>query len=140
MLIVKHTMDTHATREDIWNIWQDVEKWNTWDHAVEYSSIQGAFKGGTKGTWKIKSEPVFSFDLTRVEYLKTFVLEVKLFLARIVCSHYLTQEAGKTRVTHQVEIKGPLAFFYAYHVGASVRKNIPAEMEVLVNKAESLRN
>lgn len=138
MLIVKHTTETQASREDIWNIWHDVKNWNTWDLATEHSSIDGSFKEETTGKWKAKGGPLLEMKLTRVEPLKTFVAEYKLFLARIVASHFLTEAAGKTQITQQLEIKGPLAFLFAYHLGSTMRKDLPQEMERMVKKAESL--
>ena len=31
MLIIKHTVETTASPEEIWDVWQDVSNWNTWD-------------------------------------------------------------------------------------------------------------
>lgn len=139
MVIIKHTIETKASREDIWNIWQDVKNYNTWDGVTEYCSIDGAFKEGTKGTWKPKEGPPLQMKFTRVEPLKVFVTEFKLFLARIISSHYLTESTGRTQITQQIEVKGSLAFLYAYHLGSAMKKNLPQEMEAIVKKAESLK-
>jgi Polyketide cyclase / dehydrase and lipid transport len=136
MLIIKHTIETTASPEAVWNIWQDVKNWNTWDYKTEYSSLDGAFKRGTKGKWKLKGGPVSAIKLTRVEPLKIFVMEYKLFLARIVVSHQLCESAGKTQVTEQIEIRGPLGFFFAYHLGRAIKKSLPQDMQTLVKKAE----
>lgn len=138
MLIIKHTVETSASPEDIWQIWQDVKNWNTWDYGIEYSNINGPFAEGAKGVLKPKGGPLVHTQLTCVEPFKKFVDESKLFLARIVVSHYLAQSAGKTLVTHQIEMKGPLAFLFAYLIGRTMKKNLPQEMETMVKKAESL--
>ncbi len=136
MLIIKHTLETGATAIDIWNIWQDVKNWNTWDHGIEYSTIDGPFVEGTTGTLKPKGGPLVRTKLTCVEPFKKFVDESKLFLARIIVSHYLTESGGKTQVTHQVEMTGPLAFLFAYLIGRTMKKNLPQEMQAMVKKAE----
>ena len=139
MLIIKHTVETTATPEAIWEIWQDVPHWNTWDHGIEFSTIEGPFKAGTKGTLKPKGGPLLQTMLTAVEPKKSFVDESKLTLARIIVSHFLTESNGKTQVTHQVEMTGPLAFFYAIVIGRNMKKNLPQEMAAMINKAESLK-
>lgn len=138
MLIIKHTVETKASPESIWHIWQDVKNWNTWDHGIEYSRIDGPFEEGTTGVLKPKGGPLVRTKLTGVDPLKKFVDESKLFLAKIIVSHYLAKSGDKTLVTHQIEMTGPLAFLFAYLIGRTMKKNLPQEMEAMVKKAESL--
>lgn len=138
MLIIKHTVETTASAEDIWNIWQNVSQWNTWDHGIEYSSIDGPFAEGTKGVLKPKGGPLVRTELTRVEPMRMFVDESRLFLATIVVSHELTESNDMTAVTHCIEINGPLAFVFAFLIGRTMKKNLPQEMKAMVEKAENL--
>ncbi len=138
MLISTYTIETKASQESVWNIWQDIKNWNTWDLATEYSSINGPFKEGAEGSWKAKGGPLLSIKVTRVEPLKMSVIEFKLFLARIIVSHHIFESAGKTYVTEHIEIKGPLGFLFAYHSGHIIKKNLLQGLEALVKKAESL--
>lgn len=139
MLIIKHTVETTASPEAIWEIWQDVNNWNTWDHGIEYSTIDGPFKAGTTGTLKPKGGPLVHTKLTVVEPKKLFIDEAKLTLARIVVSHFLSESNGKTHVTHQIEMTGPLAFFFAFVIGRNMKKNLPQEMAAMIKKAENLK-
>jgi hypothetical protein len=91
---------------------------------------------GTTGTLKPKGGPLIQTKLTCVKPMQLFVDEAKLFLARIIVTHSLTESEGITQVTHQIEMKGPLAFFFAYVIGRSMKKNLPVEMAALVKKAE----
>lgn len=138
MLIIKHTVETTASPKAIWSIWEDVINWKTWDHGIEFSTIDGPFKTGTTGVLKPKGGPLVHTVLTHVQPTKMFVDESKLFLARIIVSHFLSESNGKTRVTHQIEIKGLFAFAFAYLLGRTMRKNLPQEMMAMVKKAESL--
>lgn len=63
MLIIKHTIKTTASPAAIWHIWQDVAHWNTWDHGIEYSTLDGPFAEGTTGTLKPKGGPLVSLQL-----------------------------------------------------------------------------
>ena len=140
MLIIKHTVETTASPEAVWDIWQDVSNWNTWDPGIEFSSIDGPFKAGTTGTLKPKGGPLVHTKLTSVQPKRMFVDEAKLTLARIIVTHSLTESAGKTCVTHQIEMTGPLAFLFAFLIGRNMKKNLPQEMREMVKKAESLRH
>lgn len=136
MLIAKHAAETQATPEVIWGIWQDVKNWNSWDSGIEYSTIDGPFQAGTKGTLKPKGGPLVHTKLTIVEPLRSFVDESKLPFARIIVSHFLSQSHGKTQVTHQIEMTGPLAFFFAFVIGRNMKKDLPEAMRAMIKKAE----
>ena len=70
--------------------------------------------------------------------LKLFVDEATLTLGRIIVTHSLMQAERKTKVTHKIEMTGPLAFLYAFVIGRTMKKNLPQEMQAMVKKAESL--
>lgn len=133
MLIAKNTVATKASPDTIWNIWKDVENWKKWDHGIEFSHIEGPFDIGTKGTLKPKGGPVVPTVLTHVKPLNAFVAESRLFLARIIVSHDMTG----IHVTHQIEMKGPLAFLFAFLIGRKMKKNLPQEMLAMVKLAEA---
>jgi len=138
MLIIEHTVETKASPKAIWSLWEDVKNWSTWDHGIEFSNLKGPFATGTEGTLKPKGGPVVNTKLTRVEPLKMFVDESKLFLTRIIISHYLTSSPTSTKVTHRIEMKGPLSFIFAYLIGRTMKKNLPQEMHTMIKKAENL--
>ena len=140
MLIIKHTVTTTASPAAIWRIWEDVANWNTWDHGIEYSSIDGPFVTGTKGTLKPKGGPLVHTKLTHVVPMKGFVDESKLLLAKIIVSHELRESNGKTEVTHRIDMTGPLAFLFAYLIGRTMKKNLSQEMQAMVKKAENLKS
>lgn len=138
MLIVEHTVETTAPASAVWQIWQDVAHWNTWDHGIEFATSDGPFIAGTTGTLKPKEGPLVQTKLTRVEPMKLFIDEAVLPLARIIITHFLTESAGKTQVTHRIEMKGPLSFLFARLIGKDMKKNLPKEMLAMVKKAETL--
>ena len=140
MLIIKHTVETTATPTQIWRVWQDVENWNSWDHDLESSGINGPFQVGTMGYLKFKDSPLLKTLLTRVEPLKIFVQEAKLSLATVIMTHIISTIGDKTHVTIQTEIRGPLALFYFLLLGRSIRKKVPIEVLEMLKKAKFLDN
>ena len=138
MLVIKHTVKTKASARAVWQIWEDVSNWNTWDNGLEFSKIDGPFAEGTMGTLKPKGGSIVKTKLTCVEPLKRFVDEAKLPLARIIVTLFLEESGKDTYVTHQIEMKGPLAFLFAFLIGRNMKKNLPHEMLALVKKAEKM--
>lgn len=139
MLIIEHTVETSASPAAIWEIWQDVVSWKSWDHGIEYSTINGPFVAGSTGTIKPKGGPLLHTKLMQVEPLKSFVDEAKLPLTQILVSHTLKKAGAKTFVTHRIEMKGLLAFFFAFVIGRNMKKNLPEEMASMIKKAEGAR-
>lgn len=137
MFIAEHTIETKASREAIWKLWADVENWNKWDHGLEYTTINGPFVSGTTGTLKPKGGPLVPIKLTHVTPLKSFYDEAKLPLTKIIMYHDITEKEGKRLVNHRIEMKGLLAFFFAFVIGRDMKKNLAAEMQNMVNMAES---
>lgn len=137
MLIIKHSVEIKASPKAIWNILQDAKNWNTWDYSTDYSFLHGEFKEGTTGIWKAKNGPEMLMTLTKVEPLKTFISEFKVFLARFKSSHILTPiSAEKTKLTFQTEVVGPLAFLYVWHTRKTIRNVIVQEMANLQEQIE----
>lgn len=139
MFIVKHTIETTATPTQIWRVWQDVENWKTWDQEIELSRIDGPFQTGTPGSTKFVKTPLFKTLLTQVEPRKLVVQEAFLFFARVISYQSMSQVGGKTQVTFQVEIRGPLSFFFACILGRFIKKKIPMEMEGMIKRALVVR-
>ncbi|HSX26519.1 MAG TPA: SRPBCC family protein [Chlamydiales bacterium] len=137
MFIIKHTVETTASPAAIWCIWQDVSHWKSWDHALEFSQIDGPFQTGATGILKAKGGPRVKLLFKQVEPMKLFINESKLPFARIIVSHSLKVVEGKTHVTHAIEMRGPLAFLFAFLIGRGMKKNLPRDMETMVRKAET---
>ncbi len=128
MLIVKHTVETKAAPIQIWKLWEDVENWKKWDTNIDFSRIDGPFQTGTTGCTKFLGNPPFKTLLSQVEPLKLVVQETYLSYATAICYQSMSQVEGITRVTFQVEIRGPMSFLYAFLLGRSIKKKIPREM------------
>ena len=135
MLIIKHTVETTATLTQIWKVWQDVENWKNWDEEIELSRIDGPFQAGTTGCTKFVGTPLFKTLLTHVEPLKLVVQEAYLSFAKVISYQSMSQVAGKTQVTFQVEIRGPLSLFFACMLSRFIKKKIPVEMEQMIKRA-----
>ncbi len=135
MLIVTHTVETKTAPIQIWRVWQDVENWKKWDEEIESSRIDGPFQAGTAGSTKFVGTPLIKTLLTKVEPLKLVVQEAYLSFAKVISYQSMRQVAGTTQITFQVEIRGPLSFFYSCMLGRFIKKKIPKEMEEMLKRA-----
>ena len=138
MLIVKHTVETKATPMQIWKIWEDAANWKTWDDTIELSRIDGPFQTGTTGCTQFIGKPLFRTLLTKVEPYKLVVQETYVSFAKVISYQVMREVDGKTEVTFEVEIRGPLSLFYAWIAGRSIKEKIPAEMEKMLKRVKTL--
>lgn len=137
MLIIEHTVETSAHPSQVWKMWEDVNNWNVWDDGLEFSTIEGPFQTGTRGRLKPKGSPLVQTVLTQVKPMEMFVDEASLPLTKIIVSHLLKREGKTTLVTHRIEMKGLLSWFFGIVIGRNMKKNLPKEMEAMVKLAES---
>lgn len=138
MLISKHTVQTTATKAQIWRVWEDVEAWKDWDHEIEFSRLNGPFVAGTTGCLKMRNSPILKTKITQLEPLRMYVFETKLFLAKSVSTSIIEQIGDKTYVTLLNEIRGLLALFYVLLIGRGIKDKTPQEMQNMLEKASRL--
>ena len=101
---------TQASPEAIWTLWADVGNWKEWDPGVEDTSIGGPFAEGTRYELKPKGGPKVTSVLTEVRPGEDFSDHTRLPLTNLDFSHEVERVGEETRLTHRVEISGPLAF------------------------------
>jgi Polyketide cyclase / dehydrase and lipid transport len=127
---------TQASPEAIWTLWADVGNWKEWDPGVEDSSIGGPFAEGTHYELKPKGGPAVTSVLTEVRPGEEFSDHTRLPLANLDFSHEVERVGKETRVTHRVEISGPLAFVFASLMGRGMERGLPETMRNLARLAE----
>lgn len=130
------TVKTNATREQVWNLWIDVENWNKWDNDVEFSKLNGKFKKGTYGVLKTHKSPKAKFQLISVTELKEFTTRSLLPLTQMEFSHKMQEKDGVLYITHGVRISGLLTFLFSRLIGKKIIKELPNSMKNLSLTAE----
>ncbi len=132
----KVTIETNATKEQIWKLWTNVENWNNWDNQVEFSKLNGKFEKGTYGILKPIKSPKSKFQLISVENLRAFTTRSYLPLTKMDFTHELNEKKGKLYITHGVKITGVLTFLFSKIIGKKIIKELPDAMEQLSKMAE----
>lgn len=126
-----------ASPETVWELWSNVDGWKEWDPAVEWSSIGGPFAEGTRCELKPKGGPKAKAVLTDVRPGEGFSDRTRLPLANLGFSHEVERVGeGTTRITHRIEISGPLSFLFARLMGTNMEKGLPEAVRNLARLAE----
>src|SRR6266508_4349309 len=96
-----HTVEADVTAEAIWELYDDVTTWPSWDAEAESITRDGPFAAGTTGTMKFKGQEPLRYRLTMVEPLREFVDETPVDALVIRVSHLLEPLAsGRLRITY----------------------------------------
>lgn len=132
----EYSVLTCATKEQVWQVWQDVANWHQWDHEVEWASLDGDFMAGSQGYLKPKGGPKTKFTLSNCEPLRSFSDRSSLPLAKMDFIHTMEDTLEGVKVTHRIVISGLLGPLFAKVIGEKMSQGLPAAMQNLVALAE----
>ena len=137
----EHTVETPASKEAVWRVLEDFGSRDQWD-AVHWARLDGPVAAGTSGQW----HPVIAkgFPPQPVQLEEVVPGERLVFAAshqrRVAELHYVHEleetAAGTTRVTHRLELSGPLARLVERIAGRKMAAAMPESMRRLVDLAE----
>lgn len=130
------TIETEATKEQIWELWSDVENWNKWDDEVLKSELNGEFINGAKGILKPTNGPKSKFILESVKYPIEFTTKSSLPLATMYFTHRISEKNGKRQIIHGVEIKGLTTFIFSKVIGKKNVSELPKALKKLSLRAK----
>ena len=133
----EESVEVNAAPAKVWALWQDVGSWPRWDAEVEWSRLDGDFAVGTRGALKPKGGPVTRFELTALEPGRGFTDVTRLPLTRLRFVHRLEPSGQGARISHRVEMEGPLTFLFSRLIGRNIARGLPHAMRALATLAEA---
>lgn len=132
-----HSVTTTASKQQIWQIWADVENWPQWDTELDMAHIEGELKQGAIGSFKPKNAPVLPFEITECIPGETYTFSAQMPLCQLQVKRYFCQSSsGETTFIHQVSFVGLLGWLFGWLVGKRIQKILPSVMEQLRAIAE----
>jgi hypothetical protein len=131
----EHTLDTTARPERIWEQLQEVASWPQWDTGLAGAELAGAFSAGARGRVRFPAHGPREFQLSAVTAPTDLVALTRLPLGEIRHIHHQEGSALGTRMTHRIEIRGPLAWLYGLSVGRRLRDGLAPSMRRLAQLA-----
>jgi hypothetical protein len=133
------TLETGAGREEVWSLWKDVKNWKEWNVSVIYSHLNGDFRSGTSGSFKMFTglAPIFLFfELLECVLNRSFVCRIKLLLCTVDLGHELIEEGSILKIKQYVKLHGPLSFYYKKKLGSNFSKDLRRSIHNLKSLAE----
>ena len=100
------------------------------------AKLKGEFKVGTRGELKPKGGFSAVFTITEMEEGRAFSDATQLPFAKLCFHHRMEPTDMGTRLTHRIEVNGPLAWIWARILGSKMRSGLPIAMRKLARLAE----
>src|SRR5688572_30908298 len=106
---IEHRITVSARPERIFGIYEDVQNWPTWDPDTKSASLDGPFRVGSRGWLTPSKGNTVPMVLTAVVPHRSFTVESKIPLFRMVFEHELLPSGSNTEVVHRVTFSGLLS-------------------------------
>jgi hypothetical protein len=104
------SIDTTASPQALWRLFEDVAGWTRWNAGIERIALHGPFASGSTFEMQPPGMNSFTSTLRDVRRGAGFVDETVLEGTRFLVSHELQPlPSGGTRVVYAVRVEGPEA-------------------------------
>jgi hypothetical protein len=130
-----HTIETTASREAVWRLFEDVAGWPSWNAGIERIALLGPFANGTTFTMKTPGQDAFASTLVDVRANERFVDETRVGDLVVRVAHTIDRDGASrgSRVTYAIEVDGP----GAEEIGPAIAADFPDVLRALKEKAEA---
>lgn len=136
MLAFQHKIHVAASAASVFSRYRDVGTWPSWDPETLAVDLPGLTVGAT-GWLKPRQGPRARIAIAEVTEDRSFTVEGRLPLCRMVFGHELYETGTGTLVTHSVGFSGPLAFLFRRLVGRGIDRTLPRTLAGLKAATEN---
>lgn len=134
-----HSVTTKAvTKEQMWNLFADVNNWHTWDTGIEYAKIEGNFEKGNHFLLRPKGGPNVKVELLEVVENKRFLDVTNFPLAKMYDEHLFEETPEGLKITNIITVKGLLGFLWVKLVAKKIVDALPVDVQEQIKAASKL--
>lgn len=118
--------------------WADMATWPEWNTDTEWVRLDGPFTTGATGVLKPKGGPKVPFVVAALVPDREFTDVSKLLGARLTFRHLVERTPeGRTAVSVEVTLTGPLAPLWNAVLGKGIRTSLQRDLDLLAATAEA---
>ncbi|NBF05697.1 hypothetical protein GV819_25715 [Pseudomonas sp. Fl5BN2] len=134
---IKESIVIRANPQQVFGLYQDAAGWAGWDPEVTGASLPDGLNQGATGWLKPRTGPKASIQIVEVSEGRSFSVQSRLPLCRMLFGHSLAPNDQGTVATHWVEFSGPLSFVFRRLIGKSIQASLPNTMRGLKQASEA---
>lgn len=127
-----------VTKEQIWKLATDIDRWKEWDDTVEYSTLLGPLKEGEFFILKPKGGPKVKIRLIEVIPFQKFTDLTTFPLAKMYGEHLYEETENGLKITVTMTVTGLLAWLWIKLVAADIVKHLPKDIANQIKNAKKL--
>src|SRR5262245_34061592 len=128
---------TDVPAEVLFRAISDSNAWSEWDHGLEFTSIDGPAREGSRFVLKPKGGPTVKMSIEELRSPIRMVDVAHLPLAKLRTSHEFLQLGSQTTVRFSIQVSGLLGFFWRKAVGEKQLQEAPAQTASFIQYARS---
>jgi hypothetical protein len=134
-----HSVTTNkVTKEQMWNLFADVNNWHTWDTGIEYAKLEGKFEKGNHFLLRPKGGPNVKVELLQVVENKRFLDVTNFPLAKMYDEHLFEETPEGLKITNIITVKGLLGFLWVKLVAKKIVDALPVDVQEQIKAASNL--
>ncbi|MGH2666405.1 SRPBCC family protein [Flavobacterium sp.] len=127
-----------VTKEQIWQLFANVNNWHTWDKGIEFAKMEGTFTAGNYFILRPKGGPNVKIKLVETTENRSFTDFTKFPLAKMYGEHLFEETENGLKMTSTITVKGLLSFLWVKIVAQKIADTMPNDMQDQVNAASRL--
>ncbi|BAP30925.1 uncharacterized protein CHSO_1888 [Chryseobacterium sp. StRB126] len=127
-----------VTREQIWKLTTEIDRWKDWDETVEYSTLLGEFKEGESFILKPKGGPKVKIKLIEIIPFQKFTDLTSFPLAKMYGEHIYEETENGLRITITMSVTGLLSRLWIKLVANDIVEHLPEDIANQIKNAKKL--
>ncbi|MEQ1579072.1 MAG: SRPBCC family protein [Steroidobacteraceae bacterium] len=134
---IEHRILIAASPERIFRIYEDVDHWHTWDPDTKSASLTSKLGVGARGSLTPTEGKTVPMLITAAKPGRSFTVESKLPLFRMLFEHELIPRGNDTEVIHRVTMAGLLSTVFGPMLTRQLNAGLPVTLANLRRLAEA---
>jgi hypothetical protein len=132
------TITREATKEQMWNLFINVNNWPIWNDEIQFAKLEGKFESGNHYVIQSKKGPKVRVDLLETIEKKRCLELGKFPLAKMYYDHLLEETENGLKITSTISVDGLLGFLWVQLVVKKIAASMPAHIEQQIKIASKL--
>ena len=127
-----------ATKEQMWNLFTDINNWHVWNNEIEFAKLEGKFEAGNHYLIQPKNGRIVKVKLLEVIENKHCLEFGEFPLAKMYYDHILEETPKGLEITSTITMKGLLSFLWVQLVVKKIAASMPEHVQEQIKVASKL--
>jgi len=127
-----------ATKEQMWNLFTDINNWHVWNNEIEFAKLEGKFEAGNHYLIQPKHGRIVKVKLLEVIENKHCLEFGEFPLAKMYYDHILEETPKGLEITSTITMKGLLSFLWVQLVVKKIAASMPEHVQEQIKVASKL--